>query len=164
MRAIALTALLTLSLTACISPREPEVPPMTLDGNGIAVSETAQRIDFGRDQAGVIGTVSRLLGDDPEGITTQQECGAGPVTAARWEDGLTLNFQNGTFSGWTSSDPGIPVEFGFVAGMPRTAMPDASFQVSTLGEEFTRARIGGLLSQDASTVALLWSGTTCFFR
>ena len=122
------------------------------------------RIDFGRAQAGVVLSVSRLLDEDPIAITEQAECGAGPITAVRWESGLTLNFFEGAFRGWVSSDPELPADGGFRPGMMRVELPAVSFQLTSLGDEFSRGQIGGLLDESATVVELLWSGTTCFFR
>jgi len=164
-RPAALIALVAATaLSACVGTREPEVPPFTLDGRGIEPTVSGLRIDFGRAQIGVIDTVSRLLDEEPAQVITQTECGAGPVTAAQWEDGLTLNFQDGTFVGWTTSDPDLPVTNGFRPGQRRVEMPQVSFQVTTLGDEFARGAVAGLLDPTGETVALLWSGTTCFFR
>jgi hypothetical protein len=154
-----------LLVAACVSvPREPEPPILTLDAQGIRPTVSQLRIDFGRAQAGVIDTVSRLLDEGPETITTTPECGAGPITAAAWGDGLTLNFMDGSFVGWTSSDPELPVAGGFRAGQPRLEMPQVSFQVTSLGNEFSRSDIFGILTEDDTRIRLLWAGTTCFFR
>lgn len=154
-----------LALSACATtPREPELPVLTLDAQGIQPTVSALRIDFGRAQAGVIDTVTRLLDDRPEAITALSDCGAGPVTAATWEDGLTLNFQNGQFVGWVSSDPDLAVAGGFRAGQPRLAMPQTSFQITTLGTEFSRSNINGILTEDDEAIGALWAGVTCFFR
>ncbi|MCR9070019.1 MAG: hypothetical protein NXH79_14380 [Rhodobacteraceae bacterium] len=152
-------------LAACVTtPREPEPPTLVLDGGGLLPNSGPLRIDFGREQTGVIDVVSRLLDETPVSVSTNTECGAGPVTAATWEDGLTLNFLDGAFAGWTSSDPAFPVAGGFVAGQPRLEMPQTSFQVTTLGTEFNRGDIFGLLNAEETEVGLLWAGVTCFFR
>ena len=157
--------LAALALSGCVTtPREPEPPVMTLDAQGITPTVSQLRIDFGRAQIGVIDTVSRLLGEDPAQITTNAECGAGPVTAAAWEDGLTLNFQDGAFVGWTNADPDLAVAGGFRAGQPRLEMPQVSFQVTTLGTEFSRSDVFGILTEGDVAIRLLWAGTTCFFR
>jgi hypothetical protein len=154
-----------LTLSACVStPREPEPPVLTLDAQGIQPTVSQLRIDFGRAQAGVIDTVSRLLDEGPDAVTTNAECGAGPITAAAWEDGLTLNFQNGQFVGWVNADPNLAVAGGFRAGQSRLDMPQTSFQITTLGTEFSRSNISGILIEGDAAIRLLWAGTTCFFR
>jgi hypothetical protein len=160
-----MTLAAVLALSACVTtPREPEPPVLTLDAQGISPTVSQLRIDFGRAQAGVIDTVSRLLDEGPNAITTTAECGAGPVTAAAWDDGLTLNFQNGQFVGWVNADPELAVAGGFRAGQPRLEMPPVSFQVTSLGTEFSRSDISGILTEDDARIRLLWAGTTCFFR
>ena len=164
MRAL-LALVAALALSACVStPREPEPPVMTLDAGGIQPTVSQLRIDFGRAQDGVITTVSRLLNETPEVMEPNTECGAGPVTAVAWDDGLTLNFQNGQFVGWVNSDPDLAVAGGFRAGQPRLSMPQVSFQVTTLGTEFARSDVFGILTEDDAEIRLLWAGVTCFFR
>lgn len=154
-----------LGLSACVTtPREPAPPPLSLDAQGIQPSVSALRIDFGRAQVGVIDTVTRILGSGPTQIATNTECGAGSVTAASWRDGLTLNFQDGMFVGWVNADPDLPVAGGFVPGMSRLSMPPVSFQVTSLGTEFGRGDVLGLLTEGDAAIAMLWAGTTCFFR
>lgn len=160
-----MTLAAVLALSACVStPREPEPPVLTLDAQGIQPTVSQLRIDFGRAQAGVIDTVSRLLDEGPDAVTTNAECGAGPITAAAWEDGLTLNFQNGQFVGWVNADPNLAVAGGFRAGQSRLDMPQTSFQITTLGTEFSRSNISGILTEGDAAIRLLWAGTTCFFR
>jgi len=154
-----------LALSACVTtPREPAPPAIALDGQGIQPTISQLRIDFGRAQVGVIDTVTRLLGEGPDEIVTTAECRTGPVTAASWEDGLTLNFQDGAFVGWVNSDPDLAVAGGFRAGMARLSMPPVSFQVTSLGTEFGRGDISGLLTEGDTAIQMLWAGTTCFFR
>lgn len=166
MRLPALIALAAgLWLAACATvPSEPEPPVFTLDSRGIQPTVSQLRIDFGRAQVGVIETVSRLLGDRPDRIETNAECGAGPITAASWDTGLTLNFQDGSFVGWVNTDPGLAAAGGLRPGQPRLDMPQVSFSVTTLGTEFARNEVYGLLTENDEAVRLLWAGTTCFFR
>ena len=164
-RSAVMTLAAALALSACVTtPREPEPPPLLLDAQGLQPTVSQLRIDFGRAQVGVIETVGRLLGDTPDEVVTNPDCGAGPVTSAVWGDGLTLNFQDGTFVRWVNGDPVLPVAGGFRAQMPRLEMPQVSFQVTTLGTEFARGEIYGLLTEDDAAIAVLWAGVTCFFR
>lgn len=152
-------------LSGCVgAPREPAPPPISLDAQGIQPTISGLRIDFGRAQVGVIDTVSRLLGEGPDAIVTNAECGAGPITAASWGDGLTLNFQDGAFVGWVNTDPDLAVAGGFRAGQPRLEMPAVSFQITSLGTEFARSDIAGLLTEGDVAIAQLWAGRTCFAR
>jgi hypothetical protein len=152
-------------LEACVTtPSEPLPPPLSLDARGIQPTVSQLRIDFGRAQVGVIETVSRLLGERPVQVTTNFECGAGPVTAAAWADGLTLNFQEGNFVGWVNTDPDLPAGGGILPGQSRLDMPQVSFSVTSLGTEFSRTEVYGLLTENDEAVRIVWAGTTCFFR
>jgi hypothetical protein len=165
MRAIAVLLICATVLAACVTtPEEPALPPLALDGSGIDPAASPLRIDFGRAQAGVISTVSRLLDSRPVEVTTIGECGAGPMTVARWDGGLALNFVDGDFRGWVTSDPTLPVAGGFVPGQARVEMPVVSFQVTSLGNEFNIGPVSGLLDPTETTVQTMWSGATCFFR
>lgn len=156
---------MALVVSACVTtPRAPEPPVMVLDAGGLQPTVSQLRIDFGRAQVGVIDTVTRIMGGGPTQITTNTDCAAGPVTAASWRDGLTLNFQDGVFVGWVNSDPALPAAGGFVPGLSRLSMPPVSFQVTSLGTEFGRGDLQGLLTENDAAIATLWSGTTCFFR
>ncbi len=162
----ALSGLALLALTGCIgapagSPiSPPSVAGLTPDAQGLQPNGTELRIDFGRAQVGVIETVSRILRDDPSGITTNSECGAGAVTAASWSNGLTLNFLDGDFDGWTVDEPGLPVSGRLQVG---GALPNRPLQSTSLGTEFDQNGIFGL-SLDGQSIEILWSGVTCFFR
>jgi len=152
-------------LAACVTtPREPEPPPLSLDQRGIQPTVSQLRIDFGRAQVGVVDTVTRLLGEGPAQVTTNADCGAGPVTAASWSDGLTLNFQDETFVGWVNTDPDLPAGGGIRPGQSRLDLPQVSFSVTSLGTEFSRSEVYGLLTDDDEAVRIVWAGTTCFFR
>ena len=154
-----------LILSGCVTTqREPAPPPIALDAQGIQPTIRGLRIDFWRAQVGVIDTVSRLLGEGPDQIVTTAECGPGPITAASWGDGLTLNFQDGAFVGWVNTDPDLAVAGGFRAGQPRLAMPPVSFQITSRGTEFARSDIAGLLTEGYAAIRLLWAGRTCFAR
>ncbi len=155
--------LIALGLAACSTVQDGPIPHasgLTPDATGLQPVGTNLRIDFGRAEPGVIATVSRLLGADPIAIVNQTECGAGPMRAARWNAGLTLNFIDGDFDGWVVNEPGLTVAGGYRVGM---AAPDLAMQDTTLGIEFDADGVFGLI-EDASTVTTLWAGTTCFFR
>ena len=161
----ALIVAVSVALTGCArAPEEPEIPPFTLDGNGLEPTISRLRIDFGRAQTGVIETVSRLIGTRPSSVTRATECGAGPMTIATWPGGLALNFVEDDFRGWTSFDPDLPVAGGLTPGLPRVDMPQTSFQVTSLGNEFNTGPISGILDPSETEIQQVWSGTTCFFR
>ncbi|OAN75174.1 hypothetical protein A8B78_16580 [Jannaschia sp. EhC01] len=102
MKALALPLL----LTACVSTGAPPVAqgpvvPIRFDSGGIEAVGTGQRIDFGRDRAGVIETMTRLQGRAP----TELPCDAAANSAYRWQGGPLLVFRNGAFAGWSTPDP-----------------------------------------------------------
>lgn len=148
----------TLAVPPAMTPAQPA--GLTPDAFGLQPAGTDLRIDFGRAQAGVIETVSRLLGDDPSDVTTNRECGAGAVTAARWPNGLTLNFLDGDFRGWVVDEPGLsPAGLQVGQAPPSVPMTDTS-----LGREFERDGVWALVLPDRPGIAAIWSGTSCFFR
>ncbi|MEM1272596.1 MAG: hypothetical protein AAGF88_02200 [Pseudomonadota bacterium] len=132
------------------------------DAGGIQPAGTNLRIDFGRAQDGVVDTASQLFGAVPDRITEQSECGAGVVTAASWP-GVTLNFLDGDFRGWVLAAPGLSAE-GLTVGTPRAAINGVTFRETTLGTEFGRNGVFGLILPGEDDVSLLWSGVSCFFR
>lgn len=73
------------------------------DALGLQPNGTTLRIDFGRAEAGVIPAVSRLLGEGPAFRGAVPGCA---LTAAGWDDGLTLWFDRGSFVGWTGATGG----------------------------------------------------------
>jgi hypothetical protein len=165
MRQLSALIVSALLLAGCVTtPEEPELPPFTLTGGGIDPTISRLSIDFGRAQIGVIDTVTRLLQAGPVEVTTVAECGAGPMTIARWDNGLSLNFIQEDFRGWVSSAPELPIDGGFTPGQARVDMPQVSFQVTSLGNEFNIGPVSGLLNEADTEILLMWSGATCFFR
>lgn len=100
-------ALLAVTLVAgCVSTgaapvAEGPVVPIRFDSRGIEAVGTGQRIDFGRDQAGVVETMTRLQGRAPVALPCDHSANA----AFRWRDGPLLVFRNGAFAGWSIPDP-----------------------------------------------------------
>ena len=91
-------------LAACVGgggqapPLDRPVFPLAYDARGIDVVGSGQRIDFGRAQAGVIDTMTRLQGDAPRVLP----CDGSTRSAARWRDGPLLVFRSGSFVGWST--------------------------------------------------------------
>lgn len=98
MRALAL--LVALGGCVSVAPSLP-IAPIQLDEAGIDVVGTGQRIDFGRDRAGVIQTMTRLRGDAPD----ETPCIDPSRRAFVWDGDVTLIFQNNAFAGWGALDP-----------------------------------------------------------
>ena len=170
MRAFALA----LPLAACMAPA-PAPRGLVLDPGGLAPAGSDLRVDFGRAQDGAVRAVASLLGRGPSSIERVAECGAGPVTMAGWDNGLTLLFRDGDFAGWLWR-PGrqgagqVTTASGLTPGDPRAeaaALPDVRFLPTTLPptlghEEFVAGGLGGLI--EGGAVTNLWAGVTCFFR
>lgn len=158
---------LLVALSACSVGAEAPVQSAGLraDKNGLQPIGTALRIDFGRSEAGVVAAVSKLLGQQPTGRSINEECGAGRVTEVPWANGLTLNFQRGSFLGWTSrKERGAPVSttLGLMPGQTQESLTAVSFKDTSLGSEFEADGVFGQVEN--SKVGLLWAGVTCFFR
>lgn len=81
-------------------PTGGHVVPIRFDMGGIEAIGTGQRIDFGRDRAGVVETMTRLQGRAP----TELPCDASDRSALQWPDGPLLVFYNGAFAGWRIPD------------------------------------------------------------
>lgn len=181
MRVPALCAALLLLLGACDSAQEPapdvaeteaaaiEANAIVLRGDGIVAGPESFYFNAGETE------VTRALGA-ALGITGEsqqlEECGAGPLTATRYGEGLTVNFQEGVLVGWTLSagEAGVgevslegPVQLGSPRGEAEAAPGFAMVEGSTLGEEFTLGEtIGGFF--DGTRIDMLYAGTQCFFR
>ena len=155
--------LLVAALAACTPLPLPSSAPdgngVTPDSTGLQPGGTDLRIDFGRAQAGVIDTVSRLLGSDPTDITTSPDCG--DVTAAYWRSGLTLNFVEGDFRGWVLTEPGLSAAGGLSVG---DTPPPVTMATTTLGREFEIDGVWALVEETGPEITTIWSGRTCFFR
>lgn len=162
-------ALIAIALSGCAStiPGLQDAPTrLALDGGGIAPVGSDLRIDFGRAQPGVVEAVSRLLGQTPVREGTNRECGAGPVYAAQWDTGLTLNFMDGQFLGWVVQPPfqGSYPAGAQPLGTPVSALGAAGLEHTSLGREFAVGQVYHLVGDGQSSVSTVWSGLTCFFR
>jgi hypothetical protein len=90
-----------LALCACAPSSAPDRSAATglePDALGLQPNGTTLRIDFGRAEAGAVPVAARLLGEDPVYLGPVAGCA---LTAARWDDGLTMWFDRGSFVGWT---------------------------------------------------------------
>ncbi len=142
----------------------PTSAALILSREGLTVpGAAAGEISFGRAMPGVVEAVRRLKGAPLGEPQTNAECGAGPVTAVRFRDGLTLNFMNGAFLGWVADAPGAGAAPTGVKVGDTWPPPGAAVQETTLGRE---AEVAGVqaLSRDGWQVDLLFAGVTCFFR
>lgn len=194
--ALALSAVATLAVAACdrsAPPPADAAPPaapvekaaVTEDGPGMASgglaieaeglrlfddAGAARAIPFGTPQATAISVVAASVGGAAPEVTTNSECGAGPVQFAQFSNGLQMLFQNGAFQGWFVDKAGATTVDGMGVGSTRASIQSArTIQMqasSTLGDEFDSGGVGGFLSgaTPQATVKSLHAGLTCFFR
>jgi hypothetical protein len=161
-------AALALLLGACAAPAaetQGPGPGLVLDAEGLHPAGSALRVDFGRAEAGTVAAVSKLLGAEPVETAANAECGAGPVKAVRWANGLTLNFQRGTFLGWVSEKgrgSAAATSSGLGPGTARAALQGARFEETSLGTEFEAGGVFGLV--EGGEVRVIRAGVSCFFR
>lgn len=162
----ALGALVILAGCATAPMVSRDTPSIELTETGLGPAGSPLQIDFGRAQQGVLDAVTALQGEGPRDAGVNGECGAGPVFAANWDNGLTLNFQNDRFLGWVVQAP-------FKAGYPAGATPlgtaeadlaGITLEDTTLGKEFFGGGMWHLVEEDRAQVTTVWSGLTCFFR
>ncbi|MEX0270643.1 hypothetical protein AB3R30_15985 [Leptolyngbyaceae cyanobacterium UHCC 1019] len=160
-----------------IAQAKPSLAVLALDSQGLRVVNAStgatRAIAFGTKEADVISILTNLRGK-PRDRGVNQECGAGPLSFARWADGLSLQFNKGRFAGWSIDGRSkgankLTTISGIGTGSTRTQLNKAytvKVSQSTLGTEFSAGSLGGLLSGRKPTdrVTSLWSGTTCFFR
>lgn len=102
----ALAALTLMALAAC----QPDLPPQDLteaprqgytpDQGGIAIDGTDLRIDFGRDEIGVIVAMTDLIGRAPDQQFDLNNCG----TLFRWNSQIDMRFADGVFKAWNTRD------------------------------------------------------------
>ena len=121
------------------------------------------------------GKVLAVLG--PAKVNSTAECDGGPVTAAKYKNGLTANYVGGKLAGWWLDPParGVATGKGITIGSSRAALTKAhrveSFD-SSLGDEFQadadregEGGFGGFFDEkDKNKVALLYAGAICVAR
>ncbi len=120
---------------------------------------------FGSARAATEATMGNVLGAVLEqGVDA--DCGAGPMQYTTY-DGITLNFQDDTFVGYSASAPYVPrLTRAEMLADPEVALVEDS----TLGDEFTigsgEAIISGVFNtaNDQDLVSSLWAGAVCVYR
>jgi hypothetical protein len=166
------------------APAEGVIPAPHDHGNFLLASGGLQVLDqqgeprllpFGAPRGEVERAAAGVFGEAAAERAANAECGAGPMEFTSWEP-LTFNFQDGRFVGWTIEHPGdVPTVDGASTGLSRAKLEQAHdvrpLEGSTLGEEFAYVTpdggtIGGIFDGEGedAIVALLYAGTTCFFR
>ena len=146
---------------------------LAIEGEGLRIfdaSGAARAIPFGTPQATAIAAVAASVGGAAPEVTTNGECGAGPIQFAGFSNGLQLLFQNDTFQGWSIDEAGLTTADGMGVGSTRASVEESRtiemVADTTLDGEFTSGDISGFLSAPTpqGTVTSLHAGLTCFFR
>jgi hypothetical protein len=149
-------------------------PRLTVDGDGLRwflqPSGAARPIPFGSPQAQGMALLEARQGDATEG--TNQNCGAGPVQFATWQDGLSLVFKDKRFVGWglNSRAAGtIATAGGIGPGSTRAeleAVYRATVSKTSLGQEFSAGDLHGVLDGSSSKARItdMWGGVSCVAR
>ncbi len=152
-----------------------------LRGDGLTIADQgpgpreAIPLRFGDSEATVMAAVSNVLGQPRTG--TDQECGAGPVTAADFGT-IQINLRDERFVGYVAT-MAEGTAFTGAGGSDLSAADLAQLRAragaqrvdSTLEHEIAfRAadggRLGGFVESDADAAPLLsvFAGVTCFYR
>jgi hypothetical protein len=179
-------ALVIALLTACSAPTKAEdstttskttqaapatSPQLVIEGSGLSLTSAAaakdQKLRFGDDQKRTIAMISTAMGK-PAQQGTNADCPSGPVQFASWSKGLTANFQDAKFVGWSGAVD-LKTAKGIGFGSSRKDLVKAyhpSFEQSSLGYEFLADGISGVLESDAPDAAIadLWAGMSCVAR
>ena len=146
---------------------------MAIESEGLRIFDAtgaARALPFETPQATVIAAASASIGGAAPKISTNGECGAGPIQFAEYANGLQLLFQDGKFGGWGVREPGLTTVDGVGVGMTRAALVEnRTIEIiadSTLEGEFSMGDMVGFLSGNGpdATVTSLYAGLTCFFR
>lgn len=146
---------------------------LALDSEGLrafTAGGSSRALSFGMPQDAVLTAVSALLETGTPEVTTNPECGEGPMQFADYPNGLQLAFQDGRFAGWFLDEAGLTTVDGVGVGSDRAGLEAARVVErvpdSTLGVEFSSGGLGGFLSSEGpdARVESLHAGLTCFFR
>ena len=154
------------------------VSAILLEGDGFMPANpggrgTGLKLSFGAPRATVIAYMTGLHGGTAPHTDSNDECGAGPVQFARWNDDFTLAFQDGKFAGWWAGEK-APAGFstvrdihvGSTLAQVRAAWPDVEVTNDSIGPEFASRDIFGILTGTTASarVTALWAGVSCIFR
>ncbi|NNC73075.1 MAG: hypothetical protein HKN78_09400 [Sphingomonadaceae bacterium] len=150
-----------------------EALSIVLTVDGLRLSDDSNMVTFGTPEETAIAEMDAIAGAPTE-RSSNDECGAGPMAFAHF-GALTINFQNSRLVGWSMFDgeewEGRPVATpaGITIGSRRAeveAAPQAVFEETSIGLEFTADGVDGVMSEDGpeGVVINLWAGTNCIFR
>jgi len=150
----------------------PSPPALAIDSEGLRLvdpqSGSARPLPFGTEWPDTLKALA-FLGTPRTGH--MDECGAGPLEYAKWENGFTLYSQQGAFMGWfadTQATGKLSTMSGIGPGSTRTELESAyTAEVfeSTLGTEFMAGDMSGLLDGTGkqAKITALWAGLSCNF-
>lgn len=143
---------------------------LVLEPTGIGVvsgGSSVRHLEFGSDEDAVSAALESALGG--AAATTLPECGQGPRTGLR-AGGFSALFDGAKLVGWAdeggaerATADGIEVGSTLMA---LKATGDVDLSTGSLGVEFRRGDLGGLLEskQPSAKITLLYAGETCFSR
>ena len=152
---------------------------LALSGEGLDfVTErgSVRHLVFGTPAAQAIDAVSQAYGGGAPQRGRNEECGAGPLDMATWQDGLTMMSQDGRVVGWSVSrgaadggNVGLATMAGIGIGSTRRELEaayTADIRETTLGQEFAAGDIFGLLdgTGPSARITAMWAGASCNFR
>ena len=120
--------------------------------DGLRVGSTGLEIGFGRAQTGAVAAAAKLVGRQPEAVTTRDGCGPVRLTEVRWRDGLTMSFRTGEFVGWRME--------GSRAAAAAASLGPVGAGPGSAGATFERNGIRGRTGP-GGTVEVLEAGTIC---
>jgi hypothetical protein len=154
-------------------------PKLALSGEGldfVAEHGSVRHLLFDTPATDAINAVSRAY----RGVAPQrgrnEECGAGPLDMATWQDGLTVMAQDGRFVGWSvgrgadAGGRGGPATMaGIGVGSTRSELQAAyaaAIRETTLGQEFAAGDVFGVLdgTGPSARITAMWAGASCNFR
>lgn len=154
------------------------VSAILLEGDGFMPANpggggTGLKLSFGTPRTTVITYMTGLHGGTAPQTDSNDECGAGPVAFARWNDDFTLAFQDDKLAGWWAGEK-APAGFSTVQDIHvgstlaevRAAWPGVEVRNDSIGPEFAAPGIFGILTGTTASarVTALWAGVSCIFR
>ena len=150
-------------------------PRVLLTGTGLMTDGAAQaELRFGAPRSAALAMVTPIWGA-PASTGNVADCGGSGAAVQADFGAVVLVFQSDRLVGWeqrnASETPWIGTPGGASVGMRRPQLADAlggppRIERSSLGTEFSRDGISGLLASDRpdAQVDRLWAGNNCAMR
>jgi hypothetical protein len=144
---------------------------ITADATGLHLSapdgSAGRDLPFGTPFHVVMRTLVEIVGHEVY-VAFPGECPDGPLVNVTLPGQIDLNFREDRLAGWfLGPQDEVATTGGLAIGADRASLETGGTQwrtESTLGEEFGRGGVFGLVSEDGKTVTHLWAGTACIFR